>query len=221
VHSSLFTDDSALWVLSPRKKDAVPVLQEGVRDVYCWAGAKKLTLNLKKCEVSFFSADPHEAKWQPVVKVEGTQVGFNPTPFFLGVELSRTLSGKEQADRKAASLTKGSRMLAALSGSDWGWSSGATYAGGEWLPWLSVSSVDMLDGAQNRNLWIITGQLALTPTDALRVEAGFQSFGCLQDRAATAALERSLRLDPATHPRAVQADSGVTSNLREALMAAH
>jgi hypothetical protein len=55
---------------------------------------KKLTLNLKKCEVSFFSADPHEAKWQPVVEVEGTQLGFNPNPLFLGVELSRTLSGK-------------------------------------------------------------------------------------------------------------------------------
>jgi hypothetical protein len=142
--------------------------------------------------VSFFSADLHEAKWQPVVEVEGTQLGFNPIALFLGVELGRTLSGKEQADRKAASLTKGSRMLTALSGSDWGWSSdllrkvyqtsllrGATYAGGGWLPWLSTSSVDTLDRAHNRNLRIITGQLASTLTDALRVEAGFQSFGCL------------------------------------------
>jgi hypothetical protein len=118
VHSSLFADDSALGVDSPRKEDAVPVLQEGVREVYQWARAKKLTLNLKKCEVFFFSADPHEAKWQPVVEVEGTQLGFNPTPLFLDVELGRTLSGKEQADRKAASLTKGSRLLTALSGSD-------------------------------------------------------------------------------------------------------
>jgi hypothetical protein len=67
VHSSLFADDSALWVHSPKKEDAVPVLQEGVREVYQWARAKKLTLNLKKCEVYFFSADPHEAKWRPVV----------------------------------------------------------------------------------------------------------------------------------------------------------
>jgi hypothetical protein len=74
--------------------------------------------------------------------------------------------------------------------------------------------VEMLDRAQNRNLRIITGQLASTPTDALRVEAGFQSFGCLRDRAAAAALERSLKLDPATHPRAVQADSGVTRRFK-------
>jgi hypothetical protein len=90
----------------------------------------------------------------------------------------------------------------------------ATYAGGGWLLWLSASSVETLDRAQNRNLRIITGQLASTPTDALRVEAGFQSFGCLQDRAAAAALERSLRLEPATHPRAAQADSGVTRQFK-------
>jgi ribonuclease P/MRP protein subunit RPP40 len=186
VHSSLFVDDS------PRKENTVPVLQEGVRKVYRWAWAKKLTLNLKKCEVSFFSADPYEARWEPVVEVEGTRLAFNPNPLFLDVELCRTLSGKEQADRKAASLTKGSRMLMALSGSDWGWSSdllwkvyqtsllsGATYAGGGWLSWLSATIMETLDRAQNRCLRIITGQLASTPTDALRVEAGFQSFGCL------------------------------------------
>jgi hypothetical protein len=87
-------DDSAFWVHSPRKEEEVPVLQEGVRKVYRWARAKKLTLNLKKCMVSFFSADPHETKWEPVVEVEGTRLAFNPNLLFLGVELGRTLSGK-------------------------------------------------------------------------------------------------------------------------------
>jgi hypothetical protein len=92
--------------------------------------------------------------------------------------------------------------------------SGATYAGGGWLPWLSASSVEMLDRADDCNLRIITGQLVSTPTDALRVEEGFQSFGCLQDRAAAAALERLLRLDPATHLRAIQVDSVVTPQFK-------
>jgi hypothetical protein len=139
-------------------------------------------LNLKKCEVLFFSADPHEAKWQPVVEVEGTRLRFNPTPLFLGVGLSRTLSRKEHADRKAVSLTKGSRVLMALSGTDWGWTSnllrkvyqtsllsGAAYAGGGWLPWLSATCVDTLNRAQNRNLRVLTVQLASTPNKALRV----------------------------------------------------
>jgi hypothetical protein len=174
-----------------------------------------------------FSADPHEAKWQPVVEVEGTRLRFNPTPLFLGVELGRTLSRKEEADRKAASLTKGSRVLTALSGTDWGWTSNllrkvyqisllseATYAGGGWLPWLSATSVDTLNWAQNRNLRVIAGLMAATPNEALRAEAGFRSFGCLRDRAATVALERSLRLDPATLPKAAQADSGFTRQFK-------
>jgi hypothetical protein len=178
-------------VHTPRLEDAVAVLQEGVRKVYPWARAKKLTLNFIKCEVSF-SADPHEAKWKPVVEVKGTRLRLNPTPLFLGVNLGRTLSGKEQAERKAASLTKGSRVLTGLSGTDLGWSTdllrkvyqtsllgGPTYAGSGWLPWLSATSVDTLDWAQNRNLRVITGQLVSTPNKALRVEAGVQSFGCL------------------------------------------
>jgi hypothetical protein len=89
MHSSLFADDSALWLHSPRNEEAVPVLQEGVRE----------TLNLKKCKVSFFSADPHEAKWKPVVEVEGMRLAFNLNSLFLGVELNRSPSGKEQADK--------------------------------------------------------------------------------------------------------------------------
>jgi hypothetical protein len=34
MHSSLFADDSALWVHSPKKEDAVPVLQEGVKEAH-------------------------------------------------------------------------------------------------------------------------------------------------------------------------------------------
>jgi hypothetical protein len=118
-------------------------------------------------------------------------------------------------------------MLTALSGTDWGWSGDllrkvyrtsllneATYAGGGWLPWLSATSVDMLDWAQNRNLRVITGQLASMPNEALRVEAGVQSFGCIRDCAAAVALEKSLRLDPAAHPRAAKADSGVTQRFK-------
>jgi hypothetical protein len=34
VHSSLFADNSALWVHTPSLEDAVTVLHEGVREVY-------------------------------------------------------------------------------------------------------------------------------------------------------------------------------------------
>jgi hypothetical protein len=107
-----------------------------------------------------------------------------------------------------AILSKGIWVLVALSGSDWVWNgdllrkvsqtsllSGATYAGGEWLPWPSTSDVGTLVRAQNCNIMVLTGQLASTPNKALRLEAGVQSFGCLQDHVTSLALERSLRLN--------------------------
>jgi hypothetical protein len=63
-----------------------------MRKLYRWARAKKLTLNLKKSEVSFFSADPHEVKWQPALEVKGTKLRFNQTPLFSGVELGKITS---------------------------------------------------------------------------------------------------------------------------------
>jgi hypothetical protein len=54
VHSSLFADDSTLWVHTPRKEDAVPVLQKGMREVYQWARAKKFPLNLKSARCPSF-----------------------------------------------------------------------------------------------------------------------------------------------------------------------
>jgi hypothetical protein len=190
-----------------------------------WNWAKKLTLNLKKCEVS--SADIPEVNWRPVVEVKGTIIKFNPTPPFLGVLYNRTLSMKPHADWKAAILSKGSRVLAALSGCDCRWSgdllwkvyqtsflSRATYAWGGWLPWLSTSAVDTLGWAQNCNLRVITEQLASKPNKAIKLEAGVQSFGCLRDCTAAVALERSLRIDLAAHPRAAQVTSGVTQQFK-------
>jgi hypothetical protein len=73
-------------------------------------------------------------------------------------------------------------------------------------PFLGIGA----EGGDTLSSHLTATATAATTATATRVEAGFQSFGCLRDRAAAAALERSLRLDPATHPRAVQADSGVT-----------
>jgi hypothetical protein len=113
--------------------------------------------------------------------------------------------------------------MLAMFGSDWGWDgnllrkvyqtillSRATYAGGGWLPFLSTSALGILKRAQNRNLRGITGQLASMPNKALRLEAGVQSLGCLQDHAAALALKRSLRFNPAAYPRADLVALGVT-----------
>ena len=65
VFVSLFADDLALWVGSPDKDEAVSKVELAVSEVAKWSRQKKLELNISKCLVSFFSADKHEARWQP------------------------------------------------------------------------------------------------------------------------------------------------------------
>ena len=222
---SMFADDVALWASHADKAVAASKVEEGVQAVFRWSQEKKLTLNLGKCETTFFSSDTHEAKWQPRVVAEGTALQFNPTPVFLGVMYDRTLSFRPQAERTAASLAKKNRLLMALAGSEWGCDGnllrqiyqsislgGTSYCGAGWKPWAAASTIGVLDKAQNRGLRLITGQFSSTPIDALRLEAGFQSADCYARREALLAWEKSIRL-PQAHPRSTLALSRVRHRL--------
>ena len=57
-----------------------------------WSEYWCLPLNPSKCEVSFFSVDPHQANLQPNLLLVGSHLRFNPTSIFLGVTFDRILS---------------------------------------------------------------------------------------------------------------------------------
>ena len=211
--SSFYADDVALWSAHPRKEVAAAQVVEGVGAVLRWGQQHKIHLNLNKCEVTFFSSDPRESSWQPLVQVDGTRLRFNPNPVFLGVAYDRMLTFAPQANRVASKVVRGSRLLGALSGREWGWrgdhlrtifhsvlSSVLHYCSAGWQPWLSESAVGTLDRAQNKCLRLITGQHATTPIEALRCEAGVPAVSTTMRRKAALALEKSLRLQP-TNPR--------------------
>ena len=119
------------------------------------------------------------------MEVDGRPLAFNPTPKFLGIKFDRMFSFAEQAKEVAARMTKGSGVLKALAGSDWGWrgdllrrvyhsvlQSVSDYCAAGWQPWLSPAGVGTLDQARNKCLRVITGQYSTTPLDVLRLEAG-------------------------------------------------
>ena len=218
---SMFADDVALWASDPEKGVAASLVEEGVRVVHQWSREKKLTLSVEKCEAGFFTSDTSEFGWKPELVVEGRVLPFNPTPRFLGVKYDRMFSFADQAREAASKMAKGSRMLRALAGSDWGWKrdtllrvynsailSGSDYCAAGWQPWLSVAGVKTLAQAQNRCLRAITGQYSSSPEEAPRLEAGVPSVPTTILRSAAVAYEKSKRL-PADNPRAAVAESGV------------
>lgn len=213
TEASLYADDVALWASHHRKEEALAQTVQGVEAVLRWGQEHKIHLNLNKCEVTFFSSDPRESSWAPQVQLSDTSIRFNPNPVFLGVTFDRMLTFGPQAHKVASKVVRGSRLLGALSGREWGWrgdhlrtifhavlSSVLHYGSAGWQPWLSDSAVGTLDRAQNKCLRLITGQHATTPIEALRCEAGVPSVRTSLRRRAALALEKSLRLQP-TNPR--------------------
>ena len=92
AHASLYADDLAIWSSSPDPLKASSVVQSSLAVLETWSNLRRLPLNPKKCEFSFFSTDPHQATFQPRLNLLGFPLLFNPTPKFLGVTFDRTLS---------------------------------------------------------------------------------------------------------------------------------
>ena len=155
----------ALWSQSRNKLEAQTAVEAAVDAVHAWSLKKKLTLNTRKCEVSFFSPSTHEAKWRPTVTFGNKTLGFNATSSFLGVKLDRSLV-----------------------------CSVMDYCGAARQPCLSNTSIEKLERTQNRSLRVATGQLARTPVECLRLEAGVSSYSTMIKRNTLVAYERSLRL---------------------------
>ena len=167
----------------------------------------KLSLNLAKYEVAFFSTDTAEAKWTPSITLNGHAFTFNLTPTFLGVMLDRTLTFRPQAEAVRARALGRVRILSALASKEWGWGSRnlrtiymATvhsvlhYCGAAWQPWLAKSNMQILEPAQHRVLRVMTGQLSDTPLEYLRLEAGIISFAMMVRKNCVTAWEKSARL---------------------------
>ena len=61
-------------------------LQREVNKVMKWSDDARLTLNIKKCEVSFFSLCTAEASWQTHITIRGSPLFFSAAPIFLGLD---------------------------------------------------------------------------------------------------------------------------------------
>ena len=166
-----------------------------------------------KTESTFFSTDTNEAKWKPQLSLGGKPVEFEPSPKFLGVHLDRTLAFTGHVKFVTDKVEKRNKILACLASKTWGWKkhnlktvftsmqrSVLDYAAPAWQPWLSKTKMNKLEVSQNRALRLVTGQYASTPLEAVRLEAGVDSYSTHSKKLSAIAYEKAMRLDP-DHPR--------------------
>ena len=162
-------------------------------------------------EVSTFSRDSKDAKCRPTILVGAKAITFNPTPRLLGVILDRQLTFTPHMDELSRRVGPSFQMLKAVSHSEWGWpkktpkalyhafvSSHLSYAGAGWQPYICAENQKKLNRLQNKALRAITGQFLSTPVEALRLEAGIQSYDTHSKRLLARSWEKALRC-PADH----------------------
>ena len=145
-----------------------------------WSEYWCLPLNPSKCEVSFFSVDPHQANLQPNLLLLGSRLRFNPTPTFLGVTFNCTLSFSKYVSSPNAKFFPRLKALRCISASSWGPSmeslsvlhksffrSLLTYASPGWFPFLSATNLTKLERLHRSPSCAITGYLLSSPIPLL------------------------------------------------------
>ena len=218
---SMFADDCTVLASHAKREKSNEAAQMIVDIVVKWSNEWKLTLNATKSEVCFFSTWVQEAKWQPVIQIEGKTIPFNPTPRLLGVYLDRQLTFNKHIEEVSKSATQKMKMIGAVSNAKWGWGkeslkkvyqmfvkSKIDYAAPAWQPWLSETSAKALDKIQNKALRLVSGQLKTTPTEALRYETRTEHYTTYTKRTCLKSVEMAKRL-PDSHPRKKALDQAV------------
>ena len=224
---SLFADDVTVLARNKSRVQATADAQWAVDIIAEWSKEWLLELNATKSEVAFFSNWSHEFKFEPTITVDEKAIPFNSRPKLLGVRYDTSLTFHDHTVEVARAATEKLGMIAAVGNTAWGWSkyhlrqlyfsymrTRLDYSGPGWQPWLSESSIQLLERTQNKALRIISGQLKSSPVEALRYESSIVSYATHMDRNILKSHEKAKRL-PTSHPSHVALSSSIASrNLR-------
>ena len=111
---SAYADDLAIACSGGSKITMKKQLKKEVDKVVKWSDDARLTLNINKCKVSFFSLCTAEASWQPHITIRGLPLSFNAAPNFFGVQYDRQLTFSEHAEKVWQAMTKRTNILVPL-----------------------------------------------------------------------------------------------------------
>ena len=172
-----------------------------------WSEYWCLPLNPRKCEVCFFSVDPHQANLQPNLLLLGSRLRFNFTQTFLGVTFDRTLSFSKHVSSLKAKFFPRLKVLRCISASSWGPSEESlsllhksflqptlTYASPGWFPFLSAINITELERLHRAASRAITGCLSSSSIPLLLSEASLPPLRVTLTHFTLLFYERALRL---------------------------
>ena len=191
-----------------------------------WSEYWCLPLNPSKCEASFFSVDPHQAKLQPELLLLNSHLCFNPTLTYLWVTFDRTLSFSKHVSLLKAKSFLCLKALSCISASSWGptveclsllykaflWPL-LTYASPRWFPFLRVTNITKLKRLLQVASHAIFGCLSSSLIPLLLSKASLSSLPLTLTHFTLSSYERVLHL-PTSFPISGLARLGVKPRLQ-------
>ena len=190
-----------------------------------WSEYWCLPLNPSKCEVSFFSVDPHQGNLHPNLLLLGSRLRFNPTQTSLGVTFDCTLSFTKHVSLLKAKFFPCLKALRCISASSWGPSKESlcvlyksflrpllTYASPGWFPFLSATDLTKLKRLHLAASRAITGCLSSSSIPLLLTEVSLPPLRVTLTHFTLSSYERALRL-PTSFPISGLARLGVKPRL--------
>ena len=179
----VYADDLALLHSSGNWKDLEETLSQDMSTLSAYLQTWRLKLSHTKTVTTAFHLNNREAKRELKVYNNGRLLPFCPTPTYLGVKLSRSLTFRHHlvAMRKKSSRVT---LLRPLVGSGWG--AGAktlriatfsrVHSTVEYCAavWCRSAHTRLIDSVLNDALRIVTGCLRPTPKDHLPILSGIQ-----------------------------------------------
>ena len=169
----------------------------------------RLPLNPKKYESSFFSTDPHQATFQPVLYLLGIPLLFHPTPKFLGVTFDRILSFGAHVQSLCSKFYPRHKALCSIATAFWGPTKESlsllykgfvrlvlTYASPGWFLFLCNTATIHLEVLHRAACRVITWCLSSTPSSLLLLEAQLPPLKLTLEHQALSSSKRALHLPP-------------------------
>lgn len=209
IGSTLFADDLAIIATGKTLEECERKMQKALNVLERWTKENKVTISTSKTQCCFYTKDNHmnKGKTVPNLHLNGTKLGHNSAPKFLGVIIDQSLTFKQQAQYAAKKMSKRNKVLRCLSGRSWGQKakqlravhktyteSAADHGLGAWGTIAAPSTIDIVDKKQREAARIITGCTRDTKNDVVLCEAGLLPTNLRAKQQATIQHERTTRL---------------------------
>ena len=187
-----YADDLALMHTAFSWHETERVLSQDMASLSAYLIKWRLKLSETKTVSTAFHLNNKEANRELNIIINGSRLKHEPSPFYLGVKLDRSLTYRRHLENVRMKITARNRLIRRLTGTQWGADAptlrtaalALVFAPAEYCApvWCRSAHTHLVDTCLNEAMRTVSGCLRPTPVEYLPILAGIQplSFAALE-----------------------------------------